>query len=621
MLIRSRKKPAKTQPQLRASDRTFVEQVRTIEQVVAGLSDSAMRARADVLRDRCVGRERMPDEDSLVQAFALVSESVRRSLGVSPYDVQILAGSALVKGEVAEMQTGEGKTIAAAFPAFTMSLFERGVHMVTSNAYLSERDRDELAPAYERLGASVGLISSDMSLDEKRSAYACDITYGPGYEFGFDYLRDQISIREQPTTRLGDDCLSLLRGQTESRQRTMQRSLRFAIIDEVDNVLIDAPDADLHVAARALATHLAQDTDYAMKGGSVHWTDLGHSAIWEGKEHLPLKQLIRPWITYVEQALRARHFYRRDVHYVVRENKVCIVDESTGRIFEERSWRDGLHQAIEAAEGVPITAENQPMARITRQRFYQQYSHLAGMTGTARGSENEFSLFYRLPVTVIPTRLPSQRSILNTRFFTSSDSKWVAVAKEIHKRHQVGQPVLIGTRSIARSEVISGLLDQLSVPHQLLNGVQDADEAEIVANAGQVGMVTIATNMAGRGTDIKPDDDAFNRGGLHVIATEFHDASRIDRQLLGRAARQGNPGSAQMFVSADDELFVRHSSSMRGVMSRAATKNGEITADLSRSVHRIQQQVERQHFLQRRQLFYQDRHRDTVMAKLMGVQS
>jgi preprotein translocase subunit SecA len=636
MLTRRKTSAKKSQPQLRPADRTFVEQVRTLEQVVAGLPDSALRARADVLRDRCIGRDRIANEESLVQAFALVSESIRRSLGVTPFDVQILAGAALVRGEVAEMQTGEGKTITAAFPVFTMSLFERGVHMVTSNSYLSQRDRDELAPVYERLGASVGLISSDRTIDEKRTAYACDITYGPGYEFGFDYLRDQIAIREQPVTRLGDDFLSVLRGKTKSRRRTMQRNLKFAVIDEVDNVLIDdgnsplllcgpsagdAPDADLHLAARDLAARMVENTDFVMRAGQIQWTDLGHAAIWEDRDQLPLKQLVRPWLSYVEQAVRAQSFYRRDVHYVVREKKVCIVDESTGRIFAERSWRDGLHQAIEAAESVPITAENQPLARITRQRFYRQYANLAGMTGTAQGSEREFSLFYGLPVSVIPTRLPSQRSIQPTRFFADADSKWIAVAKETYKRHQVGQPVLMGTRSIARSELISNHLEQLGIPHQLLNGIQDADEAQIVANAGQVGMVTIATNMAGRGTDIKPDKAAFDRGGLHVIATEFHDDSRIDRQLLGRSARQGNPGSAQMFVSADDELFVRHSSSIRSVMSRASTQNGEITADLTRPVRKVQQQVERQQFLQRRQLFYQDRHRDTVMAKLMGVQS
>lgn len=400
MLIRRKTQSARSHPQLRTADRTFVEQVRTLEHAISALSDSALKARADILRDRFTGRSRVPNEESLVQAFALVSESVRRSLGVTPFDVQLVAGAALVNGQVAEMQTGEGKTIAAAFPAFTMSLFERGVHIVTSNAYLSERDRNELASVYERLGASVGLIAAELSPDQKRAAYACDITYGPGYEFGFDYLRDQIAIREQPATRLGDDVLSLLRGETESRHRTMQRSLKFAVIDEVDNVLIDdansplllcgppvesARDASLHQAAKSVADRLIVGTDYVMKAahGQVQWTASGHSAIWENRDQLPLKQLVRPWVSYVEQALRAKQLYRRDMHYIVRDNKVCIVDESTGRIFEERSWRDGLHQAIEAREGVAITAEHQPLARITRQRFYRQYSHLAGRPGSA----------------------------------------------------------------------------------------------------------------------------------------------------------------------------------------------------------------------------------------------
>ncbi|MBC8291014.1 MAG: preprotein translocase subunit SecA, partial [Planctomycetes bacterium] len=329
----------------------------------------------------------------------------------------------------------------------------------------------------------------------------------------------------------------------------------------------------------------------------------------------------RPWSIYIEQALRAKELFRKDIHYVVKDDSVCIVDGSTGRIFEERVWRDGLHQAIEAREGVPITAEKHTLATVTRQRFYRLYSGRSGMTGTASGSEVEFESFYQLGVTPIPTRIPSQRKLTPTRFFGTADAKRTAIAADVKQRHASGQPVLIGTRSIAESELLAEKLRSLGVPFELLNGKQDAEEADVVSRAGLAGAITIATSMAGRGTDICPDEAALRRGGLHVIAAGHHNSSRVDRQLVGRAARQGNSGSAQFFVSGDDELVARHSTWLRRQMQHSAGKGGEVRLDLSRPVRKLQQQVERQDFLARRRLFHQDQYRDSVMAKLNGEKS
>lgn len=600
--------------------------------------DDELRRRSDDLRDAALIRLDRFDESTLRTAFALTAESIRRSLSLDPYDVQILAGLALARGQVAEMQTGEGKTIAAAFPAFALSLAGRGVHVVTANSYLARRDCEELRPVFERLGVSCGRIDSDVSAAEKSSAYRCDITYGPGYEFGFDYLRDQIALRNASPTRPGEECLRLLRGEPGSSRNTLQRGLPFSVIDEVDNVLIDdagsplllsgpagntACDVDVHVAARAVAERCCPGTDYRVDSatGTVQLTEAGRLRIWEDADALPLKQLVRPWSIYVEQAIRARELFRRDVHYVVRDDCVQIVDSSTGRIFGERVWRDGLHQAIEAREDLPITAEKTTLATVTRQRYYRLYRGRCGMTGTAFGSEAEFQDFYQLGVTSIPTRLPSRRTILPTRFFGNAESRWAAVAAEVQRRHGCGQPVLIGTRTISESESLAEKLKSAGIPFALLNGKQDADEADVISQAGSIGAVTIATSMAGRGTDICPDEEALSRGGLHVIAAGHHDSSRIDRQLVGRSGRQGSPGSAQFFVSGDDDLIARHASWLRQQMQHSAGKGGEVRLDLTRPVLKLQKQIERQSFLARRRLFQQDQHRDSVMAKLSGDQS
>ena len=621
------------------SDRALVASIRRLEASLAKSDQQELKDRADDLRARRF--QRRPNwlsDDVLTEACALACVAARRTLGHGLYDVQLLAGLAMARGSVAEMATGEGKTFAAAIPAFIHSLAGRGVHVNTSNEYLSQRDCEQLRPLFEFLDTSCEHISSQQQPAEKAAVYRCDITYGAGAEFGFDYLRDQITLRQKPETRLGEDFLGLLRGRDQFIQSTLQRELAVSIVDEIDNVLIDdagsplllsgqpdglATDAEAHRAALHLANDLLEGHDFQVDSGlgSISLTDAGKTRIWEATDSAPLKCLLRPWNTYVEQAIRARMLFRRDVQYVVRDEEVVIVDQSTGRLFEDRTWRDGLHQAIEARESVPITGEKQGLARITKQRFFRQYPILCGMTGTAMGSENEFSEFYRLSVASIPLRKPSQRKLQPERVFANEDAKWSVIAQQIKQLHTTGQPVLAGTRSIAKSEALAERLTELSVPYEILNGKQDADEAEIISLAGEVGAVTISTNIAGRGTDIRQSPESLQRGGLCVLATEHHDSDRIDRQLVGRSARQGEPGSAAFFLAADDDLLTRHGDWLSKAISKSKANKGEVSVDMSSSVRKVQLQAERSQFLQRRALFLDDGRRDVVMSRINGEAS
>jgi len=621
--LRSKTRPRRTAAVV-SVESALIARVREIERQLFDVEDRELKDRADDLRGELELTQGLSDE-ALTQAFGLIGLAARRTLGIGFYDVQFAAGLALVRGQVAELQTGEGKTFAAAFPAIILSFFGRGVHVATSNAYLAERDCELLKPLYEMLGATAGITLAQTPSDQKRAAYRCDITYGPGSDFGFDYLRDQVTLRHAPESKLGSDFLAILRGQSHATTPTLQRGLNAVVVDEIDNVLLDdacspllisnssespAPDAAAHEAARKLCDELISGQDFSIDRltGGLRLTEAGLARLWENADALPLRVVVRPWQSYVEQALRAKHIFRRDVNYIVRDGKVVIVDESTGRIFEERSWRDGLHQAVEAREGLTINAEKESLASITQQRFYRSYESLCGMTGTATGSEVEFQQIYRLDVTRIPTHRPNRRGFLPPKYFATEDAKWHAIAHEIEHLQSHGQPVLIGSRSIVKSEYLADLLRSRGVEFQLLNGKQDADEASIISQAGRVGAVTIATNMAGRGTDIKPTEDALARGGLHVIVSEHHDAERIDRQLVGRAARQGDVGSAQYFVSADDDLLMRYGDWLRRVMQRAAPQTGhsELRDDFSSSVRKVQIEAERQRYLERRRLFQED---------------
>jgi preprotein translocase subunit SecA len=546
--------------------------------------------------------------------------------------VQLIAGMVLARGQLAEMQTGEGKTIAAALPAFVHALKGQGVHIITANSYLAARDCTMLSPAFELLGVTARLLPERGEPAQKQAAYRADITFGTGYEFGFDYLRDQVKLRQRAEAPLGQAVLDRLYG-VDEEAGFLQRGLAFAIIDEIDSVLLDdavsplvlsdpsarfAPDALANRLARETVLTLEKDRDYRLRliGEDLELTPLGLERIHARLSAVPLHVLQRPWAEYVRQAILAECCYRRDVHYVVRQGRVRIVDESTGRIFEDRHWRDGLHQAIEAKEGLEITAEQVPVAQITRQRYFRLYPKLCGMTGTATGSEAEFSAFYHLNVVSIPLRTPCRRQVLPARYFADAQAKWRAVAQAACEHQKTGRPVLIGTRSIAESEALSVCLNAAGLAHQLLNGCQDEEEARIIERAGEPGTVTIATNMAGRGTDIKLSRDALSQGGLHIIGTERHDSRRIDRQLFGRSARQGDPGSAQFFLSAADHLIAECEPRLARLMKRSADAQGEVHIPVTPLVDRAQNRREQSLFRSRRELFRADQDRETLLHRL-----
>ena len=563
------------------------------------------------------------------QAMAFAKEATARVLGMELYDVQLLAGNALVRGKIAEMQTGEGKTISAIPGAVHGGMFGSGVHVATPNGYLAERDFQQNREVYQALGLSVGLLPTGEGPADPaatKAAYDCDITYGTGYEFGFDYLRDQLILKRQKQLPFGHQTLARLQG--NSGQPLAQRGLGFSIVDEADNVLVDdatspqvlsefqpgdAPDADAVRLARTIALELQRDQHYhEPMPTTIELTRHGESRIHEPDVPIPTGQLIRPWKGYVEAALRAEHQFSRNVQYVVGEDGVRIVDESTGRIFEDRSWQAGLHQAVEAKEGLAISPESVPLATITRQRFYRLYQSLSGMTGTTQGCLRELQTIYKLGVERIPLRKPSQRVVYPTRIFDNADRKWHEIARSIIQLQSQGRPVLIGTRTIHESQQLAERLDAISLSYQLLNGTQDSDEAELVARAGHAGAITIATNLAGRGTDIKLPPAVEESGGLHVIVSECHASSRVDRQLVGRCARQGQKGSCQTFISAEDWLLKTHASWLSETIIKLANDE-ELSLDLNAKIRDLQNRLEREQFASRLQLLRTNERRDKII--------
>lgn len=627
---KSRRRPLRT-PDLAA----HIPAIREIASKLISLSESQLRAYATQLRENVESGGDVTAPEVLESGFAFTVDAIRRVHGKTLHDVQLLGGLVLASGAVAEMATGEGKTLTGAAPAFVHALSGRGVHVMTSNSYLAERDCEELRPVFELLGLSVAVLPEQAPASVKQPLYDSDIVYGNGFEFGFDYLRDQISLRQVKSASLGAVVRQRLRGGLLSRV-TMQRGLNFAIVDEADHVMLDdaisplliaeqapgeAPDAEAHRVARELARDLTTPDDYEFDRARslIRLTESGREKTHSAVTRIPVDQLIRPWALYVEAALKAELLFHRDQDYILSEGEVQIVDASTGRIMPDRTWSDGLHQAILAKENLKITPDTTSLARITRQRFLQLYRTLSGMTGTATGGELEFRSIYGVEVVPIPLRLPSQRRLLPTRFFASADSKWSAIADEIAVRHASGQPVLVGTTSIASSERLAELLRTRHILFELLNGKQDKAEAEIIVLAGQLRAITIATNLAGRGTDIQPSAEALGLGGLHVICTEPFESHRVDRQLIGRGARQGQPGSAQIFVSADDELLARHGRTLAGRIVKHS-RNGEATVDLTRELRQLQTETERQATRMRQDLLEHDLRRDSILAKFLGEQ-
>ena len=620
------------------ADHTLVAEIRNTVTQLSNLPDSALGQRIVDLRNVVENGTGVTDDGILVPAFALTFEAARRVLAIELYDVQLLSGLALSRRAIVEMQTGEGKTFTTLLPATLLALTGEGVHVMTVNAYLAQRDFESLAPVYRLLELSVGQIDAESDPTAKRTAYACDITFGPGYEFGFDYLRDQTALISRRKPRLGESLRDRFHGCSPDEPKPMQRGHAVAIVDEADSVMLDeattplilasggdepAANAHVYLAALQMADTLEIDRHFVVDEAAATFrlTEQGIKHVAADRNKNPRRGLDRPWQIYVEQALRAQRHFRRDVHYVVQDDEVQIVDQNTGRIFADRTWSEGLHQAVLAKEGLTITTETKSIARITRQRYLRLYEHLGGMTGTAQGSERELRNVYGLGVVVIPPNRPCRRTTLPMRIFSDRATKEQAIVAEIDRIHHTGQPVLVGTAEIETSERLARLLDERGIGHQILNGMQDADEAMIVAAAGQRGAVTIATNMAGRGTDIKLGEGVAELNGLHVITTEPQELTRVDRQLVGRAARQGDPGSCQLFASPDDHLFLRYAPELANRMTKTADQEGEIqdTSDLARRIRKVQHQVEGIQARQRSQMFAHDDWLESVLAELIGT--
>jgi len=528
------------------------------------LSAADLQERAAQLRLQ-LRREGFEQLERAAAVFALVREAAARGIGLRHFDVQLIGGWALLNGMLAEMETGEGKTLTATLAAAAAALAGRAVHVITVNDYLAERDAEWTRPVYEALGITVGCVKQGMDPESRRSAYRCDVTYCSNKEIAFDYLRDRRVLGGRPRAiAMKVDAL----GGAGVGQRLLLRGLQFAIVDEADSVLVDEARTPLILSAEAshsqeetlhaVALELAQQldaVDYQIRDQGIEITDAGLdrlealsatlSGVWRGPRRR--EQLVR-------QALSALHMFQRDKHYLVREGKVVIIDENTGRLMPDRSWEQGLHQLIELKEGCEVTGRRETLARISYQRFFRRFVHLSGMTGTASEVAGELWAVYRLRVATIPTNKPGRRSHQPGRIYGRSELKWRAVVDSVARHRASGRPVLIGTRSVAASETLAGFLDEARIPYRLLNARQDRDEAEIIAQAGEPGCVTVATNMAGRGTDIKLAPGVAERGGLHVIATELNDSGRIDRQLFGRCARQGDLGSCQAILALEEDL-------------------------------------------------------------------
>ena len=581
-----------------------VDAVRAGLRLLAPEGDARLREHALALRKEA----RAGAGDFAVRAVTLIGESVRRAQGLVPYDCQFMAGLALADGMLAEMATGEGKTLVALLPAFVFALHGRGAHVATVNPYLAERDCEFARAAFERLGLSVALLKERVPPLEKRAAYRADVTYGVGTEFGFDYLRDQLAIQSAGGGRAALFHEVLL-GTARAAAETVQRGHAFAVVDEADSILIDEARSPLIISmgqprpcenagpyqlADRLARELEMGVHFSAKerGGRLVLTPEGRTAASAALTDEVLAGIRRLWPQYVENALHARKQLRRDVHYIVVEGKVVIVDEFTGRPCPERTWRDGLHQAVEAAAGVEIQEENGSEATITRPAYFRLYGKVCGMTGTAAEAAAELRASYGMEVRVIPLNKPNRRALLPDRVFINREAKLGAVVEDIAVRHARGQPVLVGTRTVANSEELADLLVALRFPFRLLNAKQDADEAEIVHQAGEPGVVTIATNMAGRGAHIPLPAESEAAGGLHVIGLERHESARIDRQLVGRAARQGQPGSAQFFLSLEDDLLLRYGGTIAQKLAKLPNRDGELPPDTAAHFIKAQRTLE-----------------------------
>ncbi|WP_270399963.1 preprotein translocase subunit SecA [Mitsuokella multacida] len=571
--------------------RKVVEKINALEPQMQALTDDKLTGYTNKFRERLANGETL--DDILPEAFAVVREGSRRVLGMRHFDVQLIGGMCLHEGKIAEMRTGEGKTLVATLPVYLNALTGEGVHMVTVNDYLARRDSEDMGRLYRYLGLTVGLVVHDMDFPERKFAYSRDVTFGTNNEFGFDYLRDNMVIYPE---------------------QMVQRKLHYAIVDEVDSILIDeartpliisgpgAKSTDMYAVMAKAVSGLKEGIDYTVdeKQKTVAPAD---STIPKVEKILGINNLYAPENIELSHcftaALRAKALMKRDRDYVVRNGEIIIVDEFTGRLMEGRRYSDGLHQAIEAKEGVKIQRESQTLATITFQNYFRMYDKLAGMTGTAKTEEDEFLKIYNLPVIVVPTNKPVIRKDYPDLIFKTKRAKYKAVGRAVTSLHAKGQPVLIGTTSITQSEELSAILRKNGIPHNVLNAKFHEKEAEIIAGAGQKGAVTIATNMAGRGTDIKLGEGVPELGGLFIIGTERHESRRIDNQLRGRAGRQGDPGASRFYLSLEDDLLRLFASDrISGIMDKLGMDEDEPIEHklITNSIEHAQKKVEARNF-------------------------
>ena len=579
----------------------IADKVQALDPEMQKLSDEELRAKTVEFRERLEKGETL--DDILVEAFAVVREASTRVLGMKHYREQIIGGAVLHQGRIAEMKTGEGKTLVATLPAYLNAISGKGVHIVTVNDYLAQRDREEMGQVYEFLGLTTGVIVHGLNNNQRREAYGADITYGTNNEFGFDYLRDNMVIY---------------------KEERVQRPLNFCIVDEVDSILIDEARTPLIISgageestefykvADYFVKTLKADVDYTIdeEAKAVMLTDSGIEKAeknfnidnYADADNMGLQH-------YVTQALKANVTMKKDKDYMVKDGEVIIVDEFTGRLMEGRRYSDGLHQAIEAKEGVKIARESKTLATITFQNYFRMYNKLSGMTGTALTEKGEFEEIYGLDVIVVPTHRPVLREDKPDVIYLSEKGKFNAIADEIAETNKTGQPVLVGTVSIEKSEELSKLLKKRGIKHQVLNAKYHEQEAEIISHAGERGMVTIATNMAGRGTDIKLTDEVKEIGGLKIIGTERHESRRIDNQLRGRSGRQGDPGSSQFYISLEDELMRRFGSEkIQGIVAKLGLTEEDAIENkmITKQIENAQKKVEGNNFNTRKTLLGYD---------------
>ena len=571
--------------------RSIVEEINGLEPSLLSLSDTSLRAKTEEFKERLAKGETL--DDILPEAFAVVREASKRVLGMRHFDVQMIGGIVLHRGNIAEMRTGEGKTLVATLPVYLNALSGKGVHVVTVNDYLAKRDSEWMGRLYNFLGLSTGLIVAGLDYDQRKQSYGADITYGTNNEFGFDYLRDNMVIHAD---------------------QMVQRPLNYAIVDEVDSILIDEARTPLIISGPGersteryyelakIVPHLVKDEDYTIdeKQKTIAPTDEGIAKVEKmlhienlyDSSNLELNHLL-------SASLRAYAMMERDKDYVVKDGEVVIVDEFTGRLMFGRRYSDGLHQAIEAKEGLRVERESQTLASITFQNYFRMYEKLSGMTGTAKTEEQEFNNIYGLEVYEIPPNKELARIDMPDLIFKTKEAKYRAVVRDVVERHKTGQPILVGTTSITQSEMLSDMLTKAGVPHNVLNAKHHEKEAEIVANAGQYGMVTIATNMAGRGTDISLGEGVAELGGLHILGTERHESRRIDNQLRGRSGRQGDNGSSQFFLSLEDDLMrIFGADNIAGMMDKLGMEEDEPIEHslITKSIERAQKKVENHNF-------------------------